>query len=73
MFRSFFFSSSSSDHFWSLNLKRFLDFSKIKVGDLRNLYHDVIVICFSILNFLLKFEYCKNQKNSLGETKKHFS
>ena len=65
----FFFRGSSSDHFWSLNLKSFWIFLKFKVGNWQNPYHDVRVICFSIPNFLLKFEYCNNQKSSLGKTK----
>ena len=44
-------------------------FLKFKVGNWQNPYHDVRVICFSIPNFLLKFEYCNNQKSSLGKTK----
>ena len=44
-------------------------FLKFKVGNWQNPYHDVRVICFSIPNFLLKFEYCNDQKSSLGKTK----
>ena len=47
----------------------FLFFPRIKVGNLGNLFHDLIIIPFSIANFLQKFVYCKNQKSSLCERK----
>ena len=41
------------------------------VGHMRNLFH-VIIMPFLTSSFLLQFEYYKNQKSSLDETKSIF-
>ena len=56
----FSFSGPSPDHFWALNWKSFFEFFQKY-----HPFHDDIVIPFSTSKFLLKFEYCKNQKSKL--------
>ena len=41
-------------------------------GNMCNLFHDAILFHLKLPNFLLKFEYCKKQRSSLGKTKSIF-
>ena len=57
-------------HFWGgriwapVSVYQYENCSGYVTDNMCNLFHDVIIMPFLTSNFLLKFEYCKNQKSS---------
>ena len=45
------------------------NYSGYITGNICNLFYDVIIMPLLTSNLLLKFEYCQNQKSSLGGKK----